>query len=289
MRQQRIFLDAKKISQCINVLQPYFAFQQLWQDDLSLVGSFTPEQPLIYESGYITAGELGRHLAILGSCTAVALHNGPEGYYLATKAHLSTRPQDQVSCQEGFHASAQVLSLDKRTLKISAQAWSSAPIAELTCEYVILSPTLFRRSFQHYASEYSIESPISPYQYPIPLYSLTFQAEQLDAFAGPLAPQQCAGHFPGYPCWPVAIISQTAIQATGELLRKQHGPNTLIHIQNAEISAEKLISAHSPLRFTIRLRPQRERDNLIDCTAQIYRQNEAVALLVYSLELTSAA
>ncbi|HCF3047470.1 hypothetical protein ACM714_27530 [Pseudomonas aeruginosa] len=289
MKEKKLFLDAKKISQRINVHQPYFAFQQLWQENLSLVGSFTPEQPLLYESGPITAGELGRHLAILGSCTAVALHDGPEGYYLATKARLSRNAHKQASYQEGFHASAQVLSLDKRTLRVSAQAWNPAPIAELICEYVILSPALFRRSFQHYASECSPEPSISPYQYPIPLYSLAFQAEQLDAFAGPLSPQQCAGHFPGFPCWPVAIISQTAIQAMGELLRKKYGPNIRFHIQEAELSAEKLISAHSPLRFNIQLKLKTERAEPIDCTAKVYQQNETVAHLACQLELISPA
>lgn len=125
--QQKQFVDITEISQRVNVEKPYFAFQQLWLDDDSLTGTFTSEQPLVYENGLITAGELGRHMAILGSCTAVALHNGPEGYYLATKAHFTRKQNNQATVLDVFHASARVLNIDKRSLKVTAQVWNQFP------------------------------------------------------------------------------------------------------------------------------------------------------------------
>ncbi|MER2944816.1 hypothetical protein FS592_16015 [Serratia plymuthica] len=277
-------LDINKITQRIKVKNPYFAFQQLWQEGESLVGSFTSEQPLLYEAGCITAGELGRHLAILGSCTAVALHSGPEGYYLATKAHFIRKSEKNVLRQKMLYASAQVVHMDKRTLKISAQAWGNSPIAELHCEYAILSPALFQRTFKHYASEILSTSPDSPYQYPVSLHSLEFHERGLDAIAGPLSPQQCTGHFANYPCWPVAIISQTAFQVTGELLKNIYGPGIRFYVNDTQLSAEKLISADTELKFSVILK--QTQPPLIQCDILVYRDEKEIATLTNQLELS---
>jgi hypothetical protein len=288
MNKQEHFFDITEISQRIKVHKPYFAFQQLWQDEQSLVGTFVSEQPLVYETGLITAGELGRHMAILGSCTAVALNNGPEGYYLATKAHFRRQHNKQAATVDVFYSSAQVLHIDKRSLKVSARVWNKEPVAELICEYTILSPALFQRNFRHYAKD-SLPAPsYSPYQHPLLIYNLTFQDEKLDAFAGPLSPLQCAGHFCGYPCWPVAIISQTAFQVTGELLTKKYGPGTRFCVQDTQLSAEKLTGADSVLRFNVELMPTPETSGSVKCIVSVYHEYEMVAYLVSQLELILA-
>ncbi|RDK97179.1 hypothetical protein C8D90_101624 [Enterobacillus tribolii] len=279
------FFDIHEISQRIKVQKPYFAFWQLWQDGESLVGNFATEQPLAYETGLITAGELGRHLAILGSCSAVALHNAPEGYYLATKAHFIRQPEASLPAQDIFHASARVLNIDKRTLKVSAKAWCDAPVAELICEYAILSPALFQRNFRHYAGDDVPLPPISPYQHLIPLHNLTLREAKLDAYAGPLSPQQCAGHFSGYPCWPVAIISQTAFQVTGELLREKYGEAVRFCVQNTQLSAEKLICADTVLKFSAEITPVPKSVSLMNSTVRVYRGDEEVVTLSSLLEL----
>lgn len=193
-------LNINQIIQSIKVGSPYFAFQQLWQEGESLVGSFTSEQPLLYEAGCITAGELGRHLAILGSCTAVALHSGPEGYYLATKAHFIRKSEKNTRPQRILYARAQVVGMNKRELKTFAQAWANGPVAELHYEYTILSPALFQRNFRHCACEKLSTPPDPPYQHPVSLYNLEHHEKKLIAFAGPLSPHQCSGHFQNYPC-----------------------------------------------------------------------------------------
>ncbi|AIA46929.1 hypothetical protein L085_07390 [Serratia sp. FS14] len=248
-----------------------------------MVGSFAAEQPLLYEAGCITAGELGRHLAILGSCTAVALHSGPEGYYLATKAHFIRKSETPPPPQKILYARAKIVDMNKRELKILAQAWANGPIAELHCEYTILSPALFQRNFKHYACEKLSMSPDSPYRHPIPLYNLEHHEKELDAFAGPLSPHQCTGHFPNYPCWPVAIISQTAFQVTGELLNKIHGPGIRFYVNDTQLSAKKLIGADTALRFRVILKDLTP--PLIQCSIVIYRNKEEIARLTNQLEL----
>lgn len=283
IKRENNFFDINEISHRIKVQKPYFAFQKLWQEEDLLIGNFISEQPLVHEAGLITAGELGRHLAILGSCTAVALSNGPEAYYLATKANFIRKPENQITHDEMFYASARVISIDKRTLKISAQAWNKEPIAELICEYAIVSPALFERSFKHYASDNFPAPPTSPYQHPISLHNLVFNGEKLDACAGPLLPQQCAGHFFGYPCWPVAIISQTAFQVTGELLRKKYCKDAHFYVRNTQLSAKNLISANTILRFNIEITT--EKLPLIESVIRVYRDDEEIAQLISLLEL----
>ncbi|QCT21354.1 hypothetical protein FEM41_17720 [Jejubacter calystegiae] len=277
-------LDINEISQRINVQKPYFAFQHLWQDDEQVMGRFTAEQPLVYEIGAITAGELGRHLAILGSCSAVALHNGPEGYYLATRAHL-TRSADQPTKGETLYASARVLDMDKRSLKIAASAWGKTPVAELVCEYTIITPPLFKRNFKHYANPDDIIPPDSPYQTPISYHDLTFTANSVNAVAGPLTPQQCAGHFYGYPCWPVAIIAQTAFQITGELVREKYGAGMRLCIRDIKLSANKLMSASNVLRFSVEITPGGPEGGLTNSQVRVYHNEEEVASLINQLEL----
>jgi hypothetical protein len=285
IKQKKHFFDITLISHRVNVEKPYFAFQQLWQDEDSMVGTFSSEQPLIYEVGLITAGELGRHMAILGSCAAVALHNGPEGYYLATKAHFIRKKNNPTTRHEKFYASARVLNLNKRSLKASALVWNSEPVAELICEYTILSPALFQRNFRHYASD-SLSAPShSPYKHPVPIYNMTFQHDRLDACAGPLFPLQCAGHFSGYPCWSVAIISQTALHVTGELLIKKYGTGTRFFVQDAQLSAEKLIGADSVLRFSIEIMALPESSCLVKSIVSVYHDDKLVAYLVNQLVL----
>lgn len=288
VKPQEQFFDITEIAERIKVQEPYFAFQNLWSEEHSLVGTFAPEQPLLSETGLITTGELGRHMAILGSCTAVALHNGPEGYYLATKAHFVRKNNHRAAAQGEFYASAQVLNIDKRSLKISARVWNSEPVAELVCEYAILTPALFQRNFRHYAND-SLSVPAnSPYQQPVPVYNLRFQNQKLDAMAGPLSPRQCAGHFSGYPCWPVAIIAQTAFQVIGELLTKRYGAGTRFCVQDTELSAEKLIGADNVLTFGAEIIPEHGNARSVKSIVSVCHDDRRIAHLVSQLELVLA-
>ncbi|MEH0835529.1 hypothetical protein [Pectobacterium cacticida] len=286
MKQQNRYFDISELSQSVKVERPYFAFQKLWQDEKSLVGTFSSEQPLLHESGIITAGELGRHMAILGSCTAVALHNGPKGYYLAIKADFINKQNKHSSGDDIFYASAQVLNMDKRSLKISARVWNKQPVAELICEYTVLTPALFQRHFRHYANDSLPAFSDSPYRHPIPIYNLIFQHDKLDAFAGPLSPLQCAGHFSGYPCWPVAIISQTALHATGELIIKKYGLGTRFCVLDSKLLAKKLIGADSILRFSIEIIPSPDSSCLVKSIVSVYYNDELAAHLINQLSLS---
>jgi len=281
--QQYVYFDVNNISQRINIQKPYFGFERLWQEGNLLFGDFTAEQPMVYEAGPVASGELGRHLAILGSCTAVALHDGPEAYYLATKAQFTRKFASQTPNQDMYYASATVLNIDKRTLNISAQAWGKEVIAELNCEYVILSPALFKRHFKHYETEYWPTPSESPYQHSIPLHGLEFHDSGIVAYAGPLSADQCAGHFSLYPCWPVAIIAQTSSQVIGEFLRNIYGENVRFYVRNSKLSADILVGAGAVLKFVIEI--TEDTFPMLESNTRIYRDDEEVVQLINVLEL----
>lgn len=145
--------------------------------------SFFPEQELSGELGYLSATELGRHLAILGSCAAVSIKDGISGYYLATKAHYTGKAAFSQPKPPSLRASAKVLSLDKRLLKIVATAYADDLIAELVCEYFILPPALFQRSFKHYIDTTKpMPSASSPCRKRIPLNYVEYRHNRLSAF-----------------------------------------------------------------------------------------------------------
>lgn len=284
IQQPQNLYDVNQVAQCINVNPPYFAFKELWAIDQLLMGSFVAEQPLAYEVGPITAGELGRHLAILGSCAAATLQSGEEKYYLATKAHFIRKATCVVSANDLLYASAQVLSMNQRNLTVRANAWGREPLAELICEYIILSPAVFKRSFkQYYINQDLTRAAHSPYAQSISLHYTVVHEGRLEATGGPLSPEQCAGHFDNYPCWPVAIISQTAFSATGELLKRRLGKNVRFCVRETTLFADKLVCASTVLRFNVELTGRN--DTMLESVARIYRGSEEVARLISTLEI----
>ena len=93
------------IQDLIDVSRPYYNLKDEAVVTNQNTGAFqgfsatvTPEMPLSYESGTMTAAEAGRHTAIAGS-VATALLNQQQGtkgkhYYLALDANLRQEPVD---------------------------------------------------------------------------------------------------------------------------------------------------------------------------------------------------
>lgn len=121
----------------------------------------------------------------------------------------------------------------------------------------------------------------------MPLHNLAFAEDRLDAFAGPLSPEQCAGHFYGFPCWPVAIIAQTAFQVTGELIKRQYGEAARFCVQDLKLSADKLMQADSVLKFSIDLAPAADSSGLMKSTVNVYHEDERVVQIVNMLEIVT--
>ena len=79
-----LFTKAEEVSiseilKKICVSPPYFAFKKIYRYENILIAHITPEQPMNDEIGYISIGEAGRHMAILGTC--VCTFNQNEKHY----------------------------------------------------------------------------------------------------------------------------------------------------------------------------------------------------------------
>lgn len=285
INQDREYFNIDEICNRIYVHKPYFAFQELWREHDSIIGSFTPEQPLLDEIGSITTGEIGRHLAILGSCAGVILGNTPDGYYLALKGHVVRKQNSAFTANEKLFAGAKIISVSERSLTVAAQIWGENQIAELTCEYAIVPEMFFKKKFQAYAKEDLSIPATSPYAEPISFSTLKVESNNLEISMGPLDAHQCAGHFYGFPCWPVAIIAQTAFQATSELIKNKYGSATRYKVQDFKLSAEKLVSSDSILTLNTQLETLEDGTGLIYNKVIVYHGDDVVANLNSILEL----
>ena len=79
----------KEIINDIDVTYPYYSLRNLQLKGSDILATIQAEQPMENEAGTISAAEVGRHLAILGSC-ALAKDNKPKNknYFLAYEAQL---------------------------------------------------------------------------------------------------------------------------------------------------------------------------------------------------------
>ncbi|MBT2370449.1 hypothetical protein [Pseudomonas fluorescens] len=244
-------LSIPMICNRIAVQAPYFAFTTLEGENQTIRGEFIPEQDTGYETGPVAVAELGRHLAILGSCAAVILGTEEKTYYLASKGRLSLFGKPQPRGEGKYHATAQVIAQDKRTLKVHAVASDGVPFAHLDCEYTILSDALFSKTFRNYHSAPVPVPTVSPYTQPIALEYETSHDLTLTARSQPLTPGCFSGHFVEYPTWPVAIIADTVSQVMSRLLHDILGERVHYRVAHFDVQALRLISASDPLIFRV--------------------------------------
>ena len=176
----------------------------------------------------IHAAEIGRHLAILGSCAAARANQvSSQHYYLAWKADL--RQAEHVG--QLAHRDAQLLAQDligcaraefsdKRTARAETQLIhqpTGKKLYDLSVEYKVLTPRLFERMY----SDRRIATPVvefNPYAADLLGLGDVFVLDDLlSANLQTLDPISCAGHFPNYPALPVAILAHILISAAGKL------------------------------------------------------------------------
>lgn len=244
-----IELDIDSICRRIAVQSPYFGFRSLRQNKHGAIeGEFMPEQPLGHERGPVATAEVGRHLAILGSCAAACSHSD-RIYYLATEAHYTQfRQPNAVRFGQPLWATAEVLEHDRRGLLAQAVLSDDAPFVHLRVRYLALSEAVFERLFHSHRLETDEHVGPSPYASLLPLAFDEPNDRSLTA-RGTLRPECCAGHFPEYPSWPVAIIGYNAVRVMERLLHYIAGNEAEYTIISASIASNKLVSAASPLLF----------------------------------------
>jgi hypothetical protein len=256
----KLKLNMAEICRRTAVERPYFAFSELSVGaDGEVIGDVQREHPLGYEFGPLGAAEIGRHLAILGSCAAAAASISDERlYYLATHAELRRHSVVQRSFPAGakYRGTASIVERTARTLsaQTTMQAGDDEPFVSLFVQYRVLSEPLFARLFSHLAVAADYTGIESPYVNPVPLVWSEPRGDSIVARNSGLSAPECAGHFRGYPAWPVAIIAACMLRTVERLLHHVLRSSVQWLMDSCVLDALELIPAAAPVAFSTRYR-----------------------------------
>lgn len=228
--------------QRISVQPPYFALEDLRRTGHGSVTAVVPAAPPKgFEAGPVDAAQASRHLAILGSCAAaMARDDADRHHYLATSAHMATIGGAPDAAGEPLLGEAVATWVDGRTARALTKLTtrSGTGIQLLDVEYTVLTPRLFDRLHRPAAGERAPDSPSRTISAPEP----TATGARLDF--GPIPTSMCAGHFPGHPAAPVAIVMGELARTAGAALRNHTGRHAAgYRVQEGRVVASQLAQA----------------------------------------------
>jgi hypothetical protein len=232
---------------------PYYALQALeTTDDTSMHCRIRFENRYFTDASPFDPAEVGRHLAILGSCL-VAQHNPvrTKHYYLAFDALLE-RVTENDSLLFGLPADTLCIGqaeLDLVGPKSSrVRARLSTPQGQLlytlTVAYKVLRADLFEKIFRNQYQEVAPIYLANPYAQPLTLQQYQITPDGVTARMGPICPEQCVGHFYQYPALPVAILSGALADLAGFHLRHLCGNRKIRYAnRSTDVKASRLAFA----------------------------------------------
>jgi len=233
----------------IFVSRPYYSFKNTYRKGDYLVSRIYPERKNDYESSPMTAAEIGRHLAILGSCIH-GVDENDRSYYLASKARLDIKSFCNVS--EGVNASEDIegliavckkISSDKKKCQSHMMITDSSYniLYELKTEYSKISPRLFNRLFSNHILKYE-KNIISPYGDLAKAEEVSINNNKMKCKIPEIKPAQCSGHFDDVPLLPIAINMGIIIETVGIFLEKIVNNSSLKYVVSlADIEAESFV------------------------------------------------
>jgi hypothetical protein len=231
----------------IEVCPPYFALEDLRRGrDNSMSALVQPRQALGGEAGPIGAAETGRHLAILGSCSA-AFANPAEGrhFYLAYDAELRrsrTRVEPDYSEPLVAHGRGHFVDASTALAVNDIRTQDGRTIYTLVVFYLVVPEDDFRLLFAAHARP---DAPLAgrpdPFEDVIGLDDVSIWDTRLHGTLGRIDPYRCAGHFPGLPAMPVAFLMSNVVSAAARLLAHVLERDELSYtIREASVRAESL-------------------------------------------------
>ncbi len=245
----------------ISVRPPYFDLRELQELGHGIVSAVLPlAEASDPEVGAVEAAQVARHLAILGSCAAaLGRDDDKQHHYLATKAHYTRLSNAPASVNGPLRAEAIASWADRRTaralIKLTAASGGSAD-AEATIggadggrqglhlldvEYTVLTPKMFSR-FNPPIDEVALASAGQTDRSVED--ELIEIADGVRIDCGPVTAESCAGHFPGYPAAPVAIVMGRLCRAAGLAMNRHLGtPEGRYRIEEGHVVANRLARA----------------------------------------------
>ncbi|MDJ0762013.1 MAG: hypothetical protein QNJ97_03410 [Myxococcota bacterium] len=259
-------MTSQKISQeiifeKISVRPPYYRLGELTLQGGEVHAKIIPEQPLSNELGPIGAPEVGRHLAILGSC-AVGLQNpsGQRSFYLADRAKMRRLrygyPSQAGSAYLMCRGRGEML--DKRSAVAECvMGYENKDLFEIQVHYKVLSKSLFSKLFKEQKMDMRasprpeteseedkkqyIQMRSNPFLDDIALCDVAIANNTLTGTVEQIDPTLCKGHFPEYPALPVAILMQYFKKSLEPLVKHMLGRSDVVfYIKETTIEAEHL-------------------------------------------------
>ena len=254
----------------ISVRPPYLGFAELVELGPGMVATTVPPSPpSLPERGVIEAGQVARHLAILGSCAAaLARDDDTRHHYLATDAHFS-RVAGSVTdgVDEPLVGEAIASWVDKRSARAMVKLGTESGLGlyVLDVRYAVLTPKMFGR----------LNPPLdlAPCVADLPQNSLGVgEVEPLDGgvrvHCGPIPTSACAGHFPDYPAAPVAVVMAQLCRAAALGLANHLGREISYVIEEGHVQAQKLAHAGQELQLDARYDREVEGGHLLHGVAR---------------------
>lgn len=292
VRHERDFSDFEKsLYERIDVRMPYFALQNISEiNKNTLQASIDVEQPLGHEAGPICSAEVGRHLAILGSCAAA--HCNPKKgkhYYLASKSVVERLCTDTKTHETLFvTASAYFHSNNRAVTQAYLHNKEGKLLYRVDVIFQVISDRLFRKIFKTYKqnlrqilrSENNISNKKTrnnPYQLPkLTLEKININNSRLTGSLLNIDAKHCSGHFPLYPALPVSKLIDTLNNYIGVLLTEMIGSKyDKYMLHHSTVISDNLAFAGDDLHCTIDLIKVNKNRYLFDCRADAITPNSS--------------
>jgi len=243
--------EQDRLYDLICVDRPYFALQNLEVISAGAVSATVEfESDNEYEQGLSTA-EIGRHLAILGSCALASLNDSQKKNFYLTTLATGVRFHYSVSKGNTYFITARGKKSSKRAgqAQMELRATNGQLLAEMTTEYSVVPSGTFERLYKDYRQETNHVS--SPYTQPMPVVLTELSENLAKANINKIDSRYCAGHFAQYPALPVAMLMEVLNRLVGQHLKKCFGGSTFYCLECIS-NANNLVFAGQSISFEIR-------------------------------------
>lgn len=236
----------------ISVTKPYFALSNLNCSGEYIYAEFTTELTEITEEGPISAAEVGRHMAILGSVVLAKENPKKERHhYLATDA-LIKRCSSKSSTNHPLTCRAKMVSINRKKGVVEGEIFDhdGTVLYKIEVCYMILGHMIFERMFADHRVDTDFDPDYNPYTSDTQFTDLKLDVKSCKASIGIITKEDCPGHFNSYPALPVARMGTSMGKIGGiHFMHLNPSEKKKYFISSAELHAKQLVFTGEEIKF----------------------------------------
>ena len=259
--------STRKALDRISVRPPYFALDDIAEVAPGLISASVPHvAPTAPEFGAMEAAQVARHLAILGSCAAaLSRPDDKQHHYLAVEAHYTRAagaPTDLTAHTDGrLVASALSTWLDKRSARAitTLRTQDGIDLNFLEITYAAMTPRMFERLHQGDRTEHVPGGEVNAFA----PAETQVTSNGVRCNVGPIPASACAGHFPGIPAAPVAVVMGQLCRTAASAMATKLDANVGYRIEEGHVTATKLARAGQSLSLEASYLERRGANHLV--------------------------